>query len=84
MQYSRVAAFVGQDELNGITTGYLNKTLTKDVGATFVDGVIPREPLTKMGVEPNFIFASAARAKADRVQDSSGALCHEGEAFLSR
>ncbi len=80
-QYSRVAAFVGQNELNGIRIGYPNKTLTKDVHTTFVDGVIPREPLTKMGVELNLVSASAASAKADWVQYSSGALCHEREAF---
>ncbi len=80
-QYSRVATFIGQDELNGITNSYPNETLTKDVRATCVDGVTPREPLTKMGVEPNLISASAASAEADRVQDGSGALCHEGGAF---
>jgi hypothetical protein len=80
-RYSRVATFVGQDEFNGIRIGYPNKTLTQDVRMTFVDGLIPRESLTKMGVELNLVSASAASTKADWVQDSDGALCHEEEAF---
>jgi hypothetical protein len=55
--------------------------LTKEVLSTFVNGVIPRETFTKMGVEPNFVSTSAASPKADQVQNGSRDFCHEGESF---
>ncbi len=55
--------------------------LTEDILSTFVNGVIPRETFTKMGVEPNFVSTSAASPEADWVQDRSRAFCHEGKSF---
>jgi hypothetical protein len=66
-QYCRVAAFVGQYELDGIAIRNPHKALPKDVRTTFVDGLIPGEPLTKVGVEPNLISVGATGVKTDRV-----------------
>jgi hypothetical protein len=48
MQDSRVAALIGQNELDGVTISHPHEALSKDVLTTLVDGIITRESLTKM------------------------------------
>ncbi len=81
LQNSRVAASVGQNEFYGIAIGDPEKALSKYVVSAFVDGVVSRKSLTKMLVEPNFVAAGAASAKANWVEDCSRAFGHERVAF---
>jgi hypothetical protein len=48
MQDSRVAAFIRQDELDGVAVSHPHEALAKDVLVTLVDGIIPGEPLAEM------------------------------------
>ena len=78
---ARVAAFVGQNEFYGMAVSDPDKAFSKDIVSAFVDGVVSRKSLTEMRVEPNFVAAGAASAKANWVEDCSGAFGHEREAF---
>ena len=83
LQDCRVATFVRQDELDSIAVRHPHKLLTKDVLAYFVNDVVARETLTEVGVQSSFVSASAASAKAYRMEVSLRFVCHEGESFTS-
>jgi hypothetical protein len=75
----RIAAFVGQNELYCIAISHPDKTLSKNHVAAFVDGAIPSKSLAKMRMKPDFVAAGLPCTKANGMEYSGKAFCHEKE-----
>ncbi len=79
VEHIGVCDVVGQNELNCIAIGHPDKTLSKNHVAAFVDGVIPGKSLAKMRMKPDFVVAGLPCTKANGMENSGRAFCHEGE-----
>jgi hypothetical protein len=81
---SRVAALLGQQELDGVTICNPDKALTKDVVSDLIDTVIASKSFTQMKMQLNFVPVALLSPKANWMEDSCRTLGHEREALPSQ
>jgi hypothetical protein len=66
----RIAAVVGEDKLESVTVGDPTESLAKAHVAAFINGLVPGECFTKVGMQPALVPSSATTSECDRVEDS--------------
>jgi hypothetical protein len=66
----KIAAVVGEDKLESVTVGDPSESLAKAHVAAFIDGVVPIECFTKVGMQPALVPSSATTFECNRVENS--------------
>ncbi len=74
-----VGTVVGEDEFYRIAVGNPNESLTKEVVAALVHGVVPSKAFTQMGMESYLIATASLGAESDWVQDCRRRVGHKGK-----
>ncbi len=72
-----IAAVVGEDKFESITVGDPSESLAKTHVAAFIDGVVPGECFTKVGMQPALVPFSATTSECNRVEDSFQQFFHK-------